>query len=120
MRVNLIALVGVVNIRQASMPMEIAHRSTSLAMARPDTALTTPLDVALALVEAIRAFPEPDGWAAIEPSWALVDATPGKHYTLPGGEIVRALRVGPSGEMIADHNGREILVMAADAIFGTS
>lgn len=118
---HLIPVVGIgINVRQTFFPDEIAAKATSLALANPARELSTPLDLALDLTEAIRSFPEPNSWASVEPHWREVDATPGKRYTLPGGEVVSAIRVGDSGQLIAAHEGREIEVMAADAIFGKS
>lgn len=118
---KLIPVVGIgINVRQASLPDEIAMRATSLAIARPDAPAPNPLDLALDLTEAIKRMPEPESWGAIEPLWHEVDATPGKRYTLPSGEVVTALRVGSRGELIADLDWKEIEVLAADAIFGRS
>lgn len=116
---HLIPVVGIgINIRQTVMPDELAERATSLALARPDAELPTALDLALDLVAAIREMPEPTSWAALEPYWRQFDATEGKRYTLPGGEVVEALRVGLAGELIARHGQEELQVMAAEAIFG--
>lgn len=116
---HLIPVVGIgINIRQTVMPSELAARATSLAMARPNDEHPTALDLALDLVTAIREMPEPRSWADLEPYWHRHDATPGKRYTLPGGEEVEAIRVGNSGELIARHDKEELQVMAAEAIFG--
>lgn len=118
-RGHLVPVVGIgINVRQTQIPDDLSHRATSLALARPGTELPTPLDLALSLVEAIQNFPEPQSWAAIEPHWKLVDATPGKRYTLPGGEVAEALRVGDHGELIATSKGDVLQIMAAEALFG--
>jgi BirA family transcriptional regulator, biotin operon repressor / biotin---[acetyl-CoA-carboxylase] ligase len=120
-RGHLIPVVGIgINIRQTEIPAEIAHRATSLALSRPDQEIPTPLDLALSLIEAIREFPEPTSWAAIEPEWRKYDATPGKRYTLPGGEVAEAIRVGDHGELIASREEEILQIMAAEALFGRS
>lgn len=114
-----VPVVGIgINVRQNEMPLEIQDRATSLAIARPDADPTTALDLALDLTDAIRAFPEPTDWSVLEPIWHELDATPGKRYTLATGETVRAIRVGEGGRLIAEKDGEEIEVLAADAIFG--
>jgi BirA family biotin operon repressor/biotin-[acetyl-CoA-carboxylase] ligase len=117
---HLIPVVGIgINVRQTSMPPEIADRATSLAIAYKKPSPITALDLALKIIEAIKEFPEPQSWQTIEPVWRRFDATPGKRYTLPGGDVVTALRVGEFGELIARQDEQELRILAADALFGT-
>lgn len=118
-RGHLIPVVGIgINVKQTLIPDDLASRATSLALARPDTPPPTPLDLALSIVEAARLMPEPHSWGMIEPYWRRYDATPGKRYTLPGGQSAEAIRVGEHGELIARSGSEELQVMAAEAIFG--
>ncbi|MGE0002410.1 MAG: biotin--[acetyl-CoA-carboxylase] ligase [Fimbriimonadaceae bacterium] len=71
-----------------------------------------------AIIEAARNLPEPNGWPDIESHWIALDATPGKKYRLPTGEVVEAVAVGESGALLAKLGTRTITVLAAEGYLG--
>lgn len=107
-----------INVGQTSFPEELRDRASSLALeGRP----TPPLDqLAVTIIDRLRQFDDPQEWTDIEPHWMPRDATPGKSYRLPNGDVAVATHVGPGGELHCLLDGEPRTVLAADSIFGTS
>lgn len=114
---RLVPVVGLgVNLNQSAFPEEIAHRATSrfIESGLRSDALT----VAEKVVARLANLPEPNDWSVLSPIWSIFDATPGKSYLLPTGEIGSALGVGTDGQLIVSVAGETRSVMAAEAFFG--
>ncbi len=110
-----VPVVGIgLNLNQAEFPEEIRDRATSLLLERGHR--SDPMETARAIVERLRALPEPSQWADLAPVWSLYDATPGKPFVTPTGEHVVALGIGPEGELIASLEGETVRVLAGDAL----
>ena len=117
-RLGKVPVVGVgVNVNQSAFPPELADAATSVYIER-GTKLD-PRALAHEVIARIAQLPEPDDWSVLAPVWMELDATPGKRYRLPTGELAEALRIGPNGELVCRQGGAERTVMAADAIFGS-
>lgn len=107
-----------VNLNQQSFPDELAGRATSL-VAEGRKVLDARA-CARDLVEQISGLPDPLEWSDLAPYWLPRDATPGKPYRLPNGDVGRAISVAPGGELDCEVNGERRLILAADSIFGHS
>lgn len=116
-RGRMVPCVGIgLNVGQSEIPEEIADRATSLLReGRP----TPPVrQLASDLVAHLQTMPEPMEWSALESHWMPRDATPGKLYRLPNGDVATAIRVGAGGELHCELRGEPRVVLAADSIFG--
>ncbi len=114
-----IPVVGVgINLNQSEFAPEIAETATSALRihgGRYDAFRTV-----TKILDRLQDFPEPTAWADLQPSWEIFDATPGKMYKLPSGELAVAIGVGSNGQLICSVDGESHAVFAADAIFGTA
>lgn len=107
-----------INLGQTNFPDELATRATSLAAeGRP---VPTARELASAIISHLRMFPDPHEWSDLAPIWMPRDATPGKPYRMPNGDVARAIAVAPGGALECEVNGERRLVYAADSIFGPS
>ncbi|MBN8691396.1 MAG: biotin--[acetyl-CoA-carboxylase] ligase [Armatimonadetes bacterium] len=112
-----IPVVGLgLNLNQTEMPEEIAETATSLAIHR--SGQHDPVRMAKAILDRLEGMPEPEEWESICGVWMHFDATPGKKYQLPNGDIAIAIGIGPDGELIASVDGETTSIMVADALFG--
>ncbi len=112
-----IPLVGIgVNLNVESFPAEIAGIAISLSGHHHGR--YEPNVVLRSLLERLALLPEPDSWESLRPIWALFDATPGKKFRLPSGEIATGIGIGPEAELLCSVDGEARSVMAADAILG--
>ena len=110
-----IPVVGIgINVLRGSFPEELSHQAISLEECRPG-----PYDLkkmAQSLVEKLKEMPEPTSWSMLQPIWMLFDATPGKKYKLPKGDVLEAIGIGSEGELIGSFGGEIQTVMAAEAL----
>jgi BirA family biotin operon repressor/biotin-[acetyl-CoA-carboxylase] ligase len=114
---RMVPIVGIgVNLNQTLFPEEIAHRATSLK--QRDGNRHDPVEVCNRIIAQFASLPEPKDWPDLEPHWHAVDATRGKRYVTGEGIEVIASKVGPQGELIGLADGKEVSVLAADALFG--
>lgn len=110
-------VVGVgVNLNQREFTPEIDHKATSVFLQKG--VRTDPIELGKRIVTAVGALPEPLDWPSLAPYWSPRDDTPGKQFVLSSGESATAIRVGSSGELVCDVDGKEQAVFAADALFG--
>lgn len=111
-----VPVIGIgVNLTTLEFPSEIAESATSLALAGRES--MTPQQACAIILERLVHIPEPTSWQRLEPLWELCDRTPGKRYRVPDGRIAIAVRVGNSGQLIADAEGELLEVPSAEAIF---
>jgi BirA family biotin operon repressor/biotin-[acetyl-CoA-carboxylase] ligase len=114
-----VPIVGIgVNLNQKEFPAEISERATSLRIIEEGT--YDAREVANRILKRIDLLPEPNDWSDLQLSWDLFDATPGKRYQLPSGEVGIAMGVGPSGQLLCSVDGDPRSVYAADALLGSS
>lgn len=112
-----IPVVGIgINLSQPEFPNSIAHRATSLRLARGRAPGFE--EVAEAILRNLAALPPVADWSDLATIWMNLDETPGKIYRLPTGEEATALGIGPRGELICAVEGETVSVMAAEAVFG--
>jgi BirA family biotin operon repressor/biotin-[acetyl-CoA-carboxylase] ligase len=116
--IGMVPVVGIgINLLPGSIRPEFAKVAASWKLAGPVAAL----ELAGELVKAIELIRAPATWAELEPYWTPYDATAGKQYKLPTGEVVTAIRLGEQGELIATSQAGEVQkIMAAEALFGPS
>mgnify|MGYP001810446772 CR=1 FL=1 len=112
-----VPIVGVgVNLNQTEFPEEIAHRATSLYLARGFR--RDPEETAQQIINALHEIPEPRNWSDLQSMWNLFDDTAGKVYVLPDGQKATSIGLGPDGCLVASLQGETIEVRAADADYG--
>lgn len=112
-----VPVVGIgINLNQETFPEEIAHRATSLHLIEKGSYDAE--TILKRILSRVSSLPEPTGWDALSPIWDLFDATPGKMYLLPNGEIALAIGVGSEGQLVCSVNGESQAVLAAEAFFG--
>ncbi|MCG9894092.1 MAG: biotin--[acetyl-CoA-carboxylase] ligase, partial [Fimbriimonadaceae bacterium] len=106
-------VVGIgLNLGQTEFPAEIAHRATSLKLARgrswtPEEALDQMLDRLLSLEHV-------ETWEDLRDAWSVFDSTRGKRYRLTGGEEAEALGIGADGTLLCSVDGETRTVLAAE------
>lgn len=105
-----------INVGQTSFPDELATRATSLVA--EGHAPIAPRMLATLLLAHLATLPDPNEWSDLAPHWMPRDATPGKPYRLPSGDVGRAIAVAPGGALDCEVNGERRMVLAADSIFG--
>lgn len=111
---RLVPIVGIgVNLRQFDLPEEFAHSAGFLEI---EIAVE---DAAMRIAESFQTIPEPESWETVSDLWSMRDATTGKEYKLPTGEIATAIGISESGELIATTGDRLVNVPSAEAWFGT-
>ncbi len=111
-----IPIVGIgINLLQTSFPPELPNAVSVLQQTKQ---ILDPSALALALIQKIGEMPEPNDFGDLKPLWDERDATPGKHYKLADGRVAIAKRVGDDGSLLAQVEGKETVVMAAEALFG--
>jgi BirA family transcriptional regulator, biotin operon repressor / biotin---[acetyl-CoA-carboxylase] ligase len=114
-----IPVVGVgINLNQSEFPVELEDIATSIAQVRGG--LYDPETIGRRILKRLMTLPEPATWSDLAPIWGLFDATPGKKFQLPSGEVAVALGVGSEGQLLCSVDGETRSVLAADAIFGAS
>lgn len=112
-----VPIVGIgVNLNQTEFPEEIAHRATSLYLARGFR--RDPEETAQQIINALCEIPEPTAWSDLQAMWNLFDDTAGKIYVLPDGQKATSIGLGPDGCLVASLAGETIEVRAADAYYG--
>ena len=112
-----IPVVGIgINLNQREFPEEIADRATSLHLIQGGSYDAE--SILKRILNRLSSLPEPNGWDDLSPIWDLFDATPGKLYVLPTGEIAVALGVGSEGQLMCSIDGESQAVLAAEAFFG--
>lgn len=116
---RMIPCVGIgINVNQGSFPEELQERASSL---RLEGRVAPPIDhLAVSIINRLATFEDPNEWTDIQTHWMPRDATPGKHYRLPNGDVAIATHVGGGGELHCVLNGEPRTVLAADSIFGPS
>lgn len=97
----------------SNFPPELEHRATSLF----DTTgqIFVPRTLLQRILTELSKHECPLTWADVKGVWDPVDATEGKQYVLPDGQIVTGKGLGPNGELLTTDG---TLVLAADAWFG--
>lgn len=111
---RLVPIVGIgVNLRQFDLPEEFAHSAGFLEI---EIAVE---DAAMRIAESFQTIPEPESWETVSDLWSMRDATTGKEYKLPTGEIATGIGISESGELIATTGDRLVNVPSAEAWFGT-
>lgn len=103
------------NLNQAGFPEHLAGLATSYRLYSGE--VVDPAHMAERVRLAIEKFPRPLLFAEIKDRWASRDRTPGKLYRLPDGRVALAQRVLQDGALLAEVDGAEIRVDAAEAIF---
>lgn len=116
---RMVPCVGIgINVGQTSFPEELRDRASSLALEGRQTPALDQL--AVAIIDRLKQFDDPQEWTDIQSRWMPRDTTPGKFYRLPNGEVAVATHVGPGGELHCLLNGEPRTVLAADSIFGAT
>ncbi len=111
-----VPVVGIgVNVAQAVFAPELAPVATSCRLSGLGHGMDSP-QLSRSILDALGSVPEPLEWTAISGIWEQIDATPGKRYRLADGREGAAVRVGPTGELVCDVGGAEVVVLAADAL----
>lgn len=114
-RQTFIPVVGIgINVLKGSFPEELNHKAISLEECRAGSYDLKKM--AESLVNKLKEMPEPTSWSMLQPLWMLFDATPGKQYKLPNGEVLEAIGIGSDGELIGSIDREIQTVMAAEAL----
>ncbi|MFN8138490.1 MAG: biotin--[acetyl-CoA-carboxylase] ligase [Fimbriimonadales bacterium] len=110
---RLVPIVGIgANLGRFDLPEEFAHSAGFLEIE------ITVEDAAMRIAKSFQIIPEPASWGAVSDHWSRRDATTGKEYKLPTGEIATAIGISDSGELIASTGDRQVTVPSAEAWFG--
>lgn len=113
---NRIPMVGIgINLLQSSFPSDLPN---AVSVMQHTGQVLDPSALAFALINKIGQMPEPNDWSDLQAMWVARDATPGKRYKLADGREAVAMGVVDDGALLAEVDGKETVVMAAEALFG--